>query len=347
MLDAIVVSRLDPWDLLGLELHFLDAVAAGACLPVLIVYGLAGRVVSIGRYHLYGGPEHRGGIGAYRRLTGGRVWGAGEGWLGVAFVLPTRSSLLEERDAALKPDQVMNRYVRGVLGALRKIGLDCFYPGRDAVTINRRQIAMSSFETDAAGAMLVDLVLAVNRGLEDLVHDLERFDPDGAIGCPMYDRDNSTTVARELGRHLTIEKLADAIAPGYAESLGQVEVRELTTPERSDGERRGAALRSAGWLNDSVPDASLDKVARASSQLGFVEARLKLRDDGTIDRIKVAGDFLANSPGLAQFESELSGMRLDLATVSSAAMRVFGAGSNYILGMGELADLVRLIMKAA
>ncbi len=313
---------------------------------------MAGREVSICRYHLYDGADNRGGIAAYRRLTGGRIYGAGEGWLGVALILPTRSALLREQDSHLKPDQVMNRYARGLMQGLRTLGLDCFYPGRDAITIARREIALCSFETAANGALLFEAVLAVNRGMEEVMHDLERFDPDGALASTMYDRENSTKAVRELGRDLPATALAEAIVRGYGDTLGEIEPRDLTTAERTGGERRGAALLASGWLNDRKRDAALDHVGRFSSQLGFVEAHLKLGpggaiDRGTIDRIMLSGDFLANAAGIERFESALAGQPLDLPAVSAAAIGAFGDGSNYILGLGDLANLVKLVMKAA
>ena len=156
-----------------------------------------------------------------RRLTGGRVVGAGEGWLGIALILPTRTSLLKETTPGLKPEQIMNRYARGLLAALRIAGLDCFYPGRDAITFDQREIAMCSFETNASGAMLFEVILAVNRGMEEVVHDLERVDPDGTLTCRMYGSDNATTVVREVGRDIGFAELADAIVTGYGSTLGR------------------------------------------------------------------------------------------------------------------------------
>ncbi len=60
----------------------------------------------------------------------------------------------------------------------------------------------------------------------------------------------------------------------------------------------------------------------------------------------LSGDFIANSPGISRFERELAGLRLDLATISAAAAGIFGDGSNYILGLGEIANLVELVMQA-
>ena len=94
----------------------------------------------------------------------------------------------------------MNRYARGLLAGMRALGIDCFYPGRDAITFEQREIAMCTFETDASGAMLFEAAMAHNRGMEELVHDLERIDPDGALSCRMYDAASATKVVRELAR---------------------------------------------------------------------------------------------------------------------------------------------------
>jgi lipoate-protein ligase A len=345
-LDIIVVPLLGPWQLLGLESHLLEAVGRGETAPVLLIHAMPGRMVSLGRYHLYSGPAERGGIFGWRRLTGGRLVGSGEGWLGLALVLPSRTALLPESDARLKPEQVMNRYVRGLLAGSRLLGLDCFYPGRDAVTANRRELAMCSFETDLSGAMLFEAALAVNRGMEDVVHDLDRFDPDGLLTCPMYSSENATKVVRELGRDVAFDQLASAIACGYAESLAPINRRELAPIEIAQADHRGATLESSGWLNVVAPDPALGMASRIASQLGSVEARLELDAAGTIRRIQFSGDFIANSPAIRALESELTGRRLDLASVSAAVMKTFADGANFILGVGDLSNLVKLVTGA-
>ena len=95
-LDVIFAPAIAPDDLIGLQLHLLDAIATRETPPVLLIYASLGRTISIGRYHLYRGPVEREGINLMRRLTGGRVVGAGQGWLGIALILPTRTALLKE-----------------------------------------------------------------------------------------------------------------------------------------------------------------------------------------------------------------------------------------------------------
>ena len=342
--DAVIIKSLVPRDLLGLELYLMESVARRDTAPVLVVYSLAGRLVSIGRYHFYDGPSERGGITLMRRLTGGRVVGAGEGWVGVALILPYRGALLAERDAHLKPDQVMNRYARGLLAAFDQFKLKCFYPGRDAITLEHRELTMCTFETDSAGAVLFEAAIAVNRGLEEVVHDLERLDPDGQLQCAMYTPDVATRLVRELGRDIDFDEAARGIVAGYAANLGEVRSRELSAEEAAQGEHRSRALDASEWLRRKVNPMPL--AAHTSGQLGAIEARVTLRD-GAIDTLNLSGDFIANSPGLVALERELHGARFDLPSVSRAVVKTYSSGENYFLGIGDLSNLVQLIMKAA
>jgi len=91
---------------------------------------------------------------------------------------------------------------------------------------------------------------------------------------------------------------------------------------------------------------ALNLAARAAIQLGFMEARLAASGE-RIERIALSGDFIANSPGLAQFEHSLAGQRLDLMMLTAAVVRTYGDGSNFILGCGDLGNLASLIMKAS
>jgi len=345
-LDVILAPTLALDELLGVELHFLDVVGTRETAPVLLIYASPGRSISIGRYHLYGGASEREGISVMRRLTGGRVVGAGQGWLGMALILPTRTALLKEDVTRLKPEQIVNRYARGILTAMRALGVDCFYPGRDAITFERREIAMCTFETDAAGATLFEASVAHNRGMEELVHDLERIDPDGALSCRMYDASSATKVVRELARDISFDELAGAISSGYQSSIGETRRRELTAIETAQAEHRGRALMASNWLHGQSIGASMTLRNRIVSQLGAIEVAVALGAGKTIEDLRLSGDFIANSPAIAELEGELRGRTLDLASIANAVTKTFGHDGNFLLGAGELSNLVRLIAGA-
>jgi hypothetical protein len=259
-------------------------------------------------------------------------------------MLPSRIALLKEDASRLKPEQIMNRYARGMLAGLRSLGLDCFYPGRDAITFEARETAMCSFEIQASGAMLFETILAVDRGMENVVHDLELIDPEGALPCRMYSPESATTLARELKREVAFDELADALTAGYRGLLGTTRVRELTASETAAAANRGRAIVDARWINDRVGLQSQARQRnRITAQLGAIEAAVALESDGTIAAVTLSGDFIANSSAIAELENELRGKRLDLGSVSHAVTKTFGHGTNFFLGAGELSNLVRLI----
>jgi hypothetical protein len=236
----------------------------------------------------------------------------------------------------------MNRYNRGLLSAMRALGIDCFYPGRDAITFDQREIAMCTFETNAAGAMLFEVAVAHNRGMEELVQDLERIDPDGALSCRMYDAASATKMVRELARDISFDELADAIASGYRNTLGETRRRELTAVETAQAQHRGRALAASNWLA-SPTATSLNLKNRIASQLGAIEAAVALNPDRTIKSVRLSGDFIANSPAIDELERELRGQSLDLPSILHAVTKTFARNGNFFLGAGELANLVRLI----
>ncbi len=343
VLDAIILPSIMPLQPAGLELYLFERLSA----PTLIVFATPGRMVSLGRYHLFAGAPERAGISAMRRLTGGRAIGAGDGWISIALILPHIGALLPERDAALKPDQVMNRYVRGLLAALRALGVECFYPGRDAITFDHRELAACSFEVAASGAMLFEATIAVNRGMEELVHDLDRLDPEGIVSCPMYGPESATTLARILGRNIGFAEIARAIVVGYGDFAGSIRERALEPEEHAQVERRAAELAASRWPRLSADPQSFNRSNRIAAQLGAVEAWLEVADNFTIERLMLTGDFIANSPGVAELDRELAGTTLDLPSVTRAVMNTYGDRRNFILGLGDLENLIRLIAEAA
>ena len=73
---------------------------------------------------------------------------------------------------------------------------------------------------------------------------------------------------------------------------------------------------------------------------------MALDSDGLIVAATLSGDFIANSPAIAELERELCGNPLDLASVSRVVTKTFSHDGNFILGAGELSNIVRLIAAA-
>ena len=145
----------------------------------------------------------------------------------------------------------------------------------------------------------------------------------------------------------SFDALAGAIASGYQSSLGETRRRELTAIESAQARRRVDRNRRdiLNRAHQAVAGGSPTLRNRIASQLGAIEAAIALNADGTIEAARLSGDFIANSPAIAELESELRGRPLDLASVSQAVAKTFGGidSDNFFLGAGELSNLVRLI----
>jgi lipoate-protein ligase A len=344
-LDAIFLPEIEPALLLGLELELVELAGAGRCPPTLIVHSAPRPALALGRYHLYAGAPDTGAMSVMRRPTGGRAAGAGPGWIWVAIATSDVSALAPGQPRAIVgPEQVINRHVRGLLAALRAMGIDCSYPGRDAITSKRREIAMCSFESDRTGAILFEAALAVERGMIELVRELDGAEDAREVTCPPYDSNSATTVARELGRAPGFDEIARAIAAGYAALAGGANLRELSEDERARAARRGAELDRSGWLRREPP-ASFNRTARAASQLGSMQAHLEVGPDRTIAGAMLSGEFIANSAGVEEFERALAGIPFEPGAIESAVADVFAGGQNFLLGLGTAQTSARTLSR--
>lgn len=119
----------------------------------------------LGRFHAGPADDRR-----RRRRTGGRVVETGPEHVRLALALPHRSALeSEDPSSALRPEQAMNRCVRGVLDAYRNLGVDALYPGRDVVTVARLPVAWLSFTEEEDGTALFEAGLAAGPAAPDAV----------------------------------------------------------------------------------------------------------------------------------------------------------------------------------
>src|SRR5262245_38555352 len=95
---------------------------------ILCVHGLPGDVLSLGRYHVVPAAPQAADVRFHRRLGGGRAAPLGEGFVAIALALPHPGVLVDADANALTPAQILNRAVRGLLGALASVGVDAYYP---------------------------------------------------------------------------------------------------------------------------------------------------------------------------------------------------------------------------
>jgi lipoate-protein ligase A len=322
-----VQPRLSPRASLAADRRLLDERGDGA----LRVYTLAGDVVALGRWHLAPDAAPDAGVQVWRRHSGGRAMPWGDGFVALSLVLPHRSAIVAADPYALAPEQVMNRYVRGVLRACELSGVAAFYPGRDLITVDGRILGMASFEVDAGGALLFQVVLANERDASVLPALLDRADPGGIVRTTMLTPADTTSLARVLGRGLELDELAARLARGYAERLG-VRFAARWQPI-VDGE-----FDDAGWLAARRPRADLDRHAVVPGQIGVLDVHFA-REEGRIRDVCLAGDFIASSPTVATLEDGLRGCAAEPGAIAAVVHGVLARPEHFVLGLGRPAQL--------
>ena len=350
VLDFLAQPRILPGLSLAQDAYFLHGVTAPSAprRPLLRVYDVPGDGIALGRYHLPPKPvDTADGPWLYRRRSGGRAVPFGEGFLGVALILPHRSALLSVDPFALAPHQVLNRYVRGILDACKVLGLNAFYPGRDAVTSGGRVMGLISFEVDGRGATLVETILAVGRDFSLLPLLLDVADPEGAIKAEMPEATHMTCVERELGRTVEFEELAEAVRRGYEQQFQlTLEPHLLAAAEQSAidaiARERFAADR---WLRARQMPPGPWRHASTRGQLGIFETYVDVAQ-GSVRDVRLTGDFIANSPAMDQLESALRACAPEWHAIHAIVSAVFAQPANFMLGIGKLSTIADTIMRA-
>jgi hypothetical protein len=303
------------------------------------LYSLAGDTLSLGRYHIAPAGDPTGGVGLHRRLGGGRVLPLGPGFAVLSLVLPHKSALVAADPLALRPEQVLNRCVRGLIGGLRGLGVDAFYPGRDRITVDRRLLGLVSLEVDGRGATMFEAVLALDGDWLRLPWMVEMVDRTGVIAAEELAATQVTSLAA-LGRAPVLDELAHCLAGAYAEQFGVALASGVEPSTRPD-----AAQRAAAWVAARRLTPELSRHGVAWGQLGVVEVYLAVRGTAIADLL-LAGDFIADSSSLALLEQRWRGCALDRAAIAAVVEGLYADPHRFLLGIGPLGTLVDMIMRA-
>ena len=303
-----------------------------------------GEVVSIGRWQLAPAPAAAADVMLMRRHSGGRAAAFGAGFVGVTLVLPTRGALVDAA-APLRPEQVMNRYLRGILAGLERHGVPALYPGRDTITARRRQLGVVAFTETRTGAVLVEAILANAGDPSALPRLLDRADPGGVVRTTMLQPSDTTSIAAEKGAAPPLAAFADLIASGYAERLDAAPAARTLADDELARVRDLAATVGDAWLATRRPRPDLDRRASAATMLGALDVHLAVAD-GRIRDACISGDIIAADDTVPALEAALRGCAADRAAVETAVRRVLGESRHFLLGIGPPDTLVDTVMRA-
>ena len=160
------------------------------------------------------------GVTINRRPTGGGAIVMGGGQLGVAIAAP-----LSEDFSFLKLAMVFERYSRGILLSLKKLGLKGEFRPRNDLLVQGKKIAGMAF------------AVVGNAGLfhASLLCDLDEGIMQKALRIPSSKKVSLTTVSRELGRIVTAQEVRQVVKEGYNEAFGiELVNKPLSQEERKE-----------------------------------------------------------------------------------------------------------------
>jgi lipoate-protein ligase A len=303
--------------------------------PLLYAYTLAGDVLSLGRFHVVP-PACHGPVTVGRRKSGGRVAPLGDGYLALALASPHAAALVGGEPHTVLPGQVLNRAVRGLLGALESLGVPAYYPGREVVTVGGRVLAALGFETAADGATLVEACVAVRRSFAEVSGFADRADPGGVVPVDLMLPDQATSLAEASGRAPDLDELTAALSMGYASRLG-LEVatsQELRPPDPDPS-----------WLDAGRLPAHLDRHALAREMLGVLEVYAAC-EGRVITDVRVCGDVIAPSATIARIEASLRGAPIDRPELVRRVTEAAGEEADAVLGVRSIATIAELAYTA-
>jgi hypothetical protein len=303
---------------------------------VLSGVGIPGELVSLGRFHVAPSGDPNGRVAVQRRTGGGRVVPLGDGFVVIALAMPHRSALVADDPLALRPEQVLNRCVRGALAGLRALGVDAAYPGRDRVTLDRRMLGIVSLHAEPDGLTVFELVLAVTGDWQPLGERVAAVDRDRVL---------TVEIALEHGSRLadaiappSLDALVHCLASAYADEFGLTPESLNLAPTESPG-------LAAAWVHERRRRPELDRHAIEWTQLGVLEVYLRL-ERGTIGDILFAGDFIADAASIAELERRLRGREISAAAVRDALDRALADPRAFLLGIEPLQALVDTVLRA-
>jgi len=256
----------------------------------------------------------------------------------MTLALPHRAALVASSVADLRPEQALNRCVRGLLTALRRVGVDPIYPGLDAVTAGGRTLAAVSLAESSDGVTLFQAVLAWSESFAQTPALLDRADPEGLVPMALAAASSFTCVAALSRGALSLDlgSFAARIGEGYRES-SHVDVVPCAPPPATITADEAPA---AGV--EPPPDAG---TATRQGRIGPVTVWVR-RDGDVLCDAGVFGDLMAPISLPAELGRRVAGVAPDRGSLRSALTGWLDGRERYLLGITE-AELIDLLAEAA
>jgi lipoate-protein ligase A len=328
-LQVALLVRCDPARFVRVEAGLL---ARGHPAPILVIADFASPALLLGRHQRAASVVDLAAarsldLAPLRRAGGGRTLLVGDGSVGLFLYTPPGAALAT---APFPPERTTNRYVRGLLAALRSVGArQAAWFGRDFVSAGGQQLAMVSQEGQPDGGLAMEAFVSLSRTLEPPPAVLRtRSSADPGAGGPA-----AVTVAELAKRTPGFDEVAMALMAGWTGADGpEPEPVEGALPESELplAEEDEAGLSASGPV--AIPIGSLEALTAVAA--------------GRLASPRLRGDFIAPAATVAALEAALDGAPLDEAEVGRRVNEAFHGPGAFIQGVKELGAVARAVLAA-
>lgn len=312
--------------------------------PTLAVFRMKEPAISLGRFqNAHVALNTAAGLPApvVRRLTGGPAAWMGAGSVYLALVIPNWPLWLPAATVRGLPKLVQDM----VLGALRKDGFSLSMSAADSVTKRGFEVGRMGFDV-LDHTIIVELQLGMTEAVTL---------PEEHAGYPALSEDAFPRRTKHLAELLETRELP-AFPLSYATSVAEAlfrenfEVREsaFSWLERT----RVEGLRPRFVEAEAAPASPATSGPELSSRphedyIGFVHATVTFNAQMQFTSVRIFGDFLADSPGIAELEHRLRFTEVSRRNIAQIIDEVLGAPHHVILGLKRLGSVLEALMDAA
>lgn len=281
-------------------------VGRGESPPTLRLYTYRSYCALVGRFQRVENEIHRDfcqaqGIPINRRPTGGGAIIMGADQLGVALTIPGREEATYSRAREL-----MAQFSEGIVRGLGSLGVKAQFRRKNDIEVDGRKIVGLGIYRAPSGGLLFHASLLVDLDvplmLQILNTPFEKIS-DKEIATVAA---RTSTVRREIGWGISVDKVRQNVAAGYAASFKV----ELVPADFTPDERRAiAALEQERYLTEAwvfqttaVPDAVGS--AKVKTPGGLLDVRVTLAGQ-MLKAVFIGGDFFAADNAIADVEASL------------------------------------------
>ncbi len=271
-----------------------------------------------------------------RRPTGGGAILMGREQLGLCL---TTSSAF---DAALaKPREVYYRFAEPLIAALKTMGIQAAFRGKNDLQVNGKKIAGLGVYYDTAGAILFHTSLLVDLDIQLMLRVLnipaEKYSDKVLVRSV---RQRITTVSRELQQPISVGEVRQRVKESFQRTFGiTLEEIPFSGTETARIEALAAEkYRNEMWLFQRSPQADMTGMSVKKTAAGLLRTYIGLKGD-IIKSVLISGDFLETAPLFNEIETRLKWSPLDKSHIRKTVAGVL-SGSEVPLRPEEVVEAI-------